>query len=63
MELFKRVKLKTNKYAEEGVPKGDIGYIIEIYDDGNYEIEFSDNKTGITYAQLIVEPKDVEIYE
>jgi hypothetical protein len=31
-----------------------IGYIIEAYEDGHYEVEFSDRKTGVTLAQVVV---------
>lgn len=60
MKIYDRVRLLTDKFSGEGAKKGDIGYIIEMYDDRNCEVEFSDSKTGITYAQLVVEQKDLE---
>jgi len=60
MKQYDRVRLLTNKFSGEGAKKGDIGYIIEVYADGNCEVEFSDSKTGITYAQIVVEQKDLE---
>jgi hypothetical protein len=42
MQQFQRVKLLTNKYNSEGIRVGDIGYILEVYGDGYYEVEFSD---------------------
>jgi hypothetical protein len=61
---YTRVKLATNQYEQEGVALGAIGYIIEVYPDGKYEVEFSD-LDGTTTAQLVlseselvVEPKD-----
>ena len=61
---YTRVKLATNQYEQEGVALGAIGYIIEVYPDGKYEVEFS-NLDGTTTAQLVlseselvVEPKD-----
>jgi hypothetical protein len=63
MKKYSKVKLITDKYIGEGVGKESIGYIIEVYDDGNYEIEFSNKVTGITTAQLVVEEKDIELVE
>lgn len=35
-----------------------IGYILEVYPDGNYEVEFS-NPGGITLAQFVVGENDI----
>lgn len=59
---YSRVKLKTDKFQSEGISLGDIGYIIEDYEDGNYEVEFS-NPEGITIAQIVVSLKDLESAE
>lgn len=44
----------------EGIHKnispGDIGYIIEIFNDSAVEVEFSDGK-GITYALDVIDPR------
>ena len=37
-----------------------IGYVIECYADGNYEIEFS-NEKGITIAQVVASGDDIRI--
>lgn len=37
-----------------------IGYVIECYADGNYEVEFSDEK-GITIAQVVAARDDIRI--
>ena len=63
MKQYSRVKLLTNKFESEGITIGAIGYIIEVYDDGNYEVEFSDSKTGITIAQIVATPRDIEVAE
>jgi hypothetical protein len=63
MKEYSRVKLLTDKFKDEGVVKGNIGYIIEIYDDGNYEVEFSDSGTGVTIAQIVVSPDEIELAE
>ncbi len=51
MKNYTRIRLITNRYEDENIPKDSVGYIIEIYDDGEYEVEFSDND-GITIAQI-----------
>lgn len=63
MEQYSRIRLLTDKYKEEGVSLGDFGYIIEVYGDGNYEVEFSDSKTGITIAQIVASNEDMELAE
>lgn len=63
MKEYNRVKLLTDKFKDEGVVKGNLGYIIEIYDDGNYEVEFSDSRSGITIAQIVVNPDEIELAE
>ena len=61
MKLFDEIILLSNQYVDFGVQKGNRGYIIEIYDDGNIEVEFSNSKTGITYAQVVIKSSDVDI--
>ena len=56
---YSRVRLITGKYANDGVPEGTVGYVIEVYDDGNYEIEFSNPETGSTFAQFVIAREDV----
>jgi hypothetical protein len=48
----------TNRYKDEGVSVGAIGYIIETYNDGAYEVEFS-TKDGTTIAQLVLEEHEI----
>lgn len=55
---YSKVKLVTNCYVQKGVGIGSIGYVIEIYPDGNYEVEFSD-KDGITIAQLVLGSNEI----
>jgi hypothetical protein len=59
---YSRVKLVTDKYEDEGGHWGMIGYIIEVYGDGHYEVEFSDASTGTTLAQLVVNQKDLVLF-
>jgi hypothetical protein len=62
LENYSRVRLLTNKYRSEGVTEGFVGYIIEVYGDEAYEVEFS-NENGITIAQLVVLQNEVILDE
>jgi hypothetical protein len=55
---FSPVRLVTDRYLSEGVGRGAIGFILDVYDDG-YEVEFS-RPDGTTIAWFAVEPADVE---
>jgi hypothetical protein len=57
---YSRVRLTTNKYEKEGGRVGMLGYIIETYPDGRYEVEFSD-ANGVSIAQLVVTEDDVAL--
>ncbi len=63
MKQYSRVKLLANKFESEGVNIGDIGYIIEVYDNETYEVEFSDSKTGFTIGQIVANLRDIELAE
>jgi hypothetical protein len=56
---YSRIRLVTDVYESEGVSVGAIGYIIEVYNDAAYEIEFSDDN-GLTVAQVVVKQHEVE---
>lgn len=58
--LFDRVRLTTDRYLAEGAGRGDIGYIIEVYEDGALEIEIS-AADGSTVALFAARPDEVEI--
>lgn len=60
MKLYDKIKLLNNRFSHEGAACGDKGYIIEMYDDGNCEVELSD-VNGNTYAQIVVTPDDVAL--
>jgi hypothetical protein len=55
---YSRVKLTTNKHENDGGRTGMLGYVIESYDDGNYEVEFSDS-SGVTIAQFVANEDDL----
>ncbi len=52
------VRLITDRYLSKGVGRGDIGFILVVYDDA-YEVEFS-RTDGTTIAWFAVKPEDVE---
>ena len=55
---YSRVRLVTDRFAKEGATRGMVGYVIEVYPDGNYEVEFSD-KDGTTVAQIVAGDEDL----
>jgi hypothetical protein len=60
LENYSRICLLINRYESENIPKGSIGYIIETYDDGAYEVEFSDSN-GITRGLLVLNESDMQL--
>ena len=57
---FSPVRLTTDRFVvSEGVSRGAIGVILDVYDDG-YEVEFS-RPDGTTIAWFAVTPDDVEV--
>ncbi len=57
--LYSRVRLTSDRHAAEGAPAGSVGYVIEAFDDGAYEVEIS-NADGITLAQVVVKSDEIE---
>lgn len=57
-----RVKLMTNNYSSEGAHAEDMGYIIEVYPDGAYEVEFS-NANGVSFAQIVAQEGELQLDE
>ena len=60
MKEYDRIVMDTDSYINDGIKKGDTGYILEIYDSNYCEIEFSDNN-GITYALQSIACKDFHV--
>jgi hypothetical protein len=56
---FSAVRLTTNRYLDEGVGSGAIGFILDVYDDG-YDVEFSRPEDGSTIALLFLTQTDIE---
>ena len=59
IENYTRVCLCTDRFRDKGVGCGALGYIIEVYDDGAYEVEFSDSN-GATIAQVVAREEELE---
>lgn len=63
LKNYSTVMLLTDRFIEEGVKTGDIGTIIEVYNNGEaYEVDFSDEK-GITIAQIVVQENELKLQE
>ena len=61
LKMYSRVRLVTDRFIIEGIPRGAIGYVIEDHGD-KYEIEFS-RPDGTSYAQIVVASEDIEATE
>ena len=61
LQKYDRVTLRTDRFASEGACLGMFGYVIELYGDGKYEVEFSDPASGLTLAQLVVNEEDIVV--
>jgi len=59
-ENYSRIRVKTDRLGHEGIRSGDIGYIIEVYEDGNYEVEFSD-ENGVTILLTVLAEYEFEL--
>ena len=54
-ELFDGIELLAN-FAEVNLKAGDLGSIVEKYDNGDYEVEF-ENQQGETIALVTLKPE------
>jgi hypothetical protein len=59
LEPYSLVELVTDHYQERGVSVGAIGTILEVYNDGGYEVEFS-QLDGTTIAWFAVSQTEVK---
>ena len=60
LENYSRVRLLTEKYRSEGASCFDVGYVIEVYPENKYEVEFSD-QYGITTAQIVADENELQL--
>lgn len=63
MKQFSKVRLITSKFESEGAKLYDVGYIVEAYPDGKFEVEFADSNTGIDYAMIVATADELEEIE
>lgn len=61
IEKYSRVRMVVNRYSWRGVTRGMLGYVQEVWDDGEaYEVNFSDKDSGETIKLLEVLPREIE---
>ena len=63
MKQYDKVKLKSDLYKSENVYPGMEGYLLEEYQDGKFEVEFSDPITGKTITFLVLGVDEIELAE
>lgn len=56
---FSAVRLTTDRYLDEGVGVGAIGFILDVFDEA-YDVEFSRPEDGSTIALLFLKAPDIE---
>ncbi len=62
LSIYNRVRYVGPVNVHEQINPGDVGYIIEDYSDGNYEVEFSD-PDGTTRALVVIAENDLQLAE
>lgn len=62
ISIYNRVRYLGPLNTKEEIKAGDIGYVIEDYGDGNFEVEFS-YPNGVTRAQVVISGSDLESVE
>lgn len=60
LDNYSRVRLMTDRFQSQGALCFDVGYIIEVYPDRKYEVEFSDSK-GVTTAQIVASEEELQL--
>ncbi|MDK2763739.1 DUF4926 domain-containing protein [Alteromonas sp. 07-89-2] len=60
--LYKKVVLKASEFKDEGLPEGVVGYVIDDFGDGNYDVEFS-NENGETIDILVLNSNQFELVD
>ena len=56
---FSSILLLNDDHLAEGVRRGGLGVILDVYEDGEYEVEFS-REDGSIIAWFAVRPDEVE---
>jgi hypothetical protein len=58
--VYSKVRVITSRHLDEGIAWGEVGYVIEDFGDGNYEVEIS-SPDGTTIAMFVAAEGDLEI--
>ena len=58
MRMYQLVRVTNNRYTSDGIRAGDIGTVLELYDDVACEVEFS-HPDGTTYALRAIRCEDL----
>ena len=56
---YDRVRLITDQFEAQGVPRDSVGYAVEMHADGALEVEFSDPATGLNWATIVANASDL----
>ena len=57
------VRLVNERYRHEGAHQGDIGVIVEVWGDRQYEVEVSSPANGETIALFTTAEQDLELFD
>ncbi len=60
--VYDRVKLLSDKFGLAKVQPGAVGCIVEDFEDGNFEVEFWDEKE-VPYARIVVTKSDIQLFK
>ncbi len=61
-EMYKAVRIRTDRFRGVGINEGAVGVVIEAYLDEDFLIDFSDND-GTTYAWINATRDDFDVIE
>ena len=56
---FSSIRLLNDEHLDQGVSRGAVGVILDVYESGDYEVEFS-RPDGTTISWFSVHPEEVE---
>lgn len=60
-KCYSQIKLITDKYTNVGVLFGTEGIIIEVYDTGDYEVQFLDSNNELGTMFFSVKEEDITL--
>ena len=58
---YELVRVITDRFAAEGVPRGSVGYAIEEWEPGVLEVAFTDPETGHDWAMITARDSDLDL--